>query len=155
MILAHAGPEELHPARRRRSCPATDLTRVRLRVWHPGAPPRFVHGALPYSRWLGRYRVFGYRVAVRTVRLVASRDVDEKRKRSRLPDQDRLAAMLRDLRLRADLRQEDLAARLARPQSFVSSYERGHRELGFLDVRDICGALDVSFEGFVRRFERR
>ncbi len=61
--------------------------------------------------------------------------------------------MLRAARKRASLDQAELAARLGKRQSFVSKYESGERELRFLEVRDICGALGVSFLGFIRRFE--
>lgn len=49
--------------------------------------------------------------------------------------------------------QVELAARLGQHQSFVSKYETGERRLDFLEVREICGALQVSFPGFVRRYE--
>lgn len=63
--------------------------------------------------------------------------------------------LLRDLRETAELRQVDLAKRLGRPQSFVSKYESGEKNLDFLEVREVCEALDVSMVEFVRRFERK
>ena len=61
--------------------------------------------------------------------------------------------LLRDLREAAGLRQVDLAARLKRPQSFVSKYESGEKTLDFLEVREVCRALGVTLADFVRRYE--
>ncbi len=61
--------------------------------------------------------------------------------------------ILRDLREAAGLRQVDLAARLKRPQSFVSKYESGEKTLDFLEVREACKALGVPLADFVRRYE--
>ncbi len=65
-----------------------------------------------------------------------------------------MAETLREARLHARLRQQDLATRLGRTQAWVSAYETKERTLDFLDVRDICEALGISFDGFVRRFVR-
>ncbi len=68
-------------------------------------------------------------------------------------EQQRLRELLRDLREKAELRQIDLGKRLGRHQSFVSKYESGERTLDFLEVKDICRALDISLADFVRKFE--
>ncbi len=65
----------------------------------------------------------------------------------------RLRDLLRTVREEAGLRQADLAARLGKPQSFVSKYESGERRLDFLEVRAVCAALGVPLDRFVRRFE--
>lgn len=65
----------------------------------------------------------------------------------------KLRKLLRNLREEAGLRQVDLATRLERPQSFVSKYESGEMALGFLEVRQLCRSLGVSFTDFVRRYE--
>ena len=70
-------------------------------------------------------------------------------------DQDRFLGLLRKLRAERGLRQEDLARLLGRSQSYVSKYEMGEIQLGFLEVRRICQVIGISFEGFVRRFERQ
>lgn len=70
-------------------------------------------------------------------------------------EKQQLQELLRELRETADLRQVDLAKRLGRPQSFVSKYESGEKNLDFLEVREVCEALDVSLIEFVRRFERK
>jgi transcriptional regulator with XRE-family HTH domain len=61
--------------------------------------------------------------------------------------------LLRELRLEAGLRQEDVAERLRRPQSYVSNLEAGDKTLDFLEVKRLCGALGIGFVDFVRRFE--
>ena len=61
--------------------------------------------------------------------------------------------LLRRLRTEAGLRQKDLADRLGQPQSFVSKYESGERRLDLIELRQICRAMGMPFEEFVRRFE--
>jgi transcriptional regulator with XRE-family HTH domain len=70
-------------------------------------------------------------------------------------EKQQLQELLRELRDAADLRQIDLAKRLGRPQSFVSKYESGEKNLDFLEVREVCEALGVPLAEFVRRFERK
>jgi transcriptional regulator with XRE-family HTH domain len=62
--------------------------------------------------------------------------------------------LLRDLRLRADIRQTELAERLGRPQSYVSKYESGQRRLGLIELDDICAALGTSLDKLVKGFDR-
>ncbi|NIA21208.1 MAG: helix-turn-helix domain-containing protein [Anaerolineaceae bacterium] len=64
-----------------------------------------------------------------------------------------LQAILRAARAEARLRQADLAARLGRPQSFVSKYESGERRLDLIDLQAICNALKFPLSELVRRFE--
>lgn len=70
-------------------------------------------------------------------------------------EKQQLQELLRELRDAADLRQIDLAKRLDRPQSFVSKYESGEKNLDFLEIREVCEALGVPLAEFVRRFERK
>jgi transcriptional regulator with XRE-family HTH domain len=65
----------------------------------------------------------------------------------------RLQALLREVRTEAGLRQADLAERLGQPQSFVSKYESGERRLDILELREVCQAVGISFQEFVRRLE--
>lgn len=67
----------------------------------------------------------------------------------------RLAGLLRELRVEAGLRQEDLAARLGASQNAVSNLELGERRLDVLELRLVCAALGVTPEEFVRRLEER
>jgi transcriptional regulator with XRE-family HTH domain len=68
-------------------------------------------------------------------------------------EQTKLQELLRTIRLEAGVKQEELAKRLAMPQSFISKYESGERRLDFVEVRRVCAALKVSMVDFVRRFE--
>lgn len=44
------------------------------------------------------------------------------------------------MRLGADLTQEQLAGALGTKQAFISKYERGERNLDFIEVLQICSA---------------
>lgn len=68
-------------------------------------------------------------------------------------EQQKLIALLRQLRVDAELRQVDLAKRLRRPQSFVSKYETGERRLDLIELREVCAALGVPILEFVKQFE--
>jgi transcriptional regulator with XRE-family HTH domain len=70
------------------------------------------------------------------------------------PDRARFQRLLRSLRERAGLRQEDVAKSLGKPQSFVSKYEGGERRLDMIDVREICRALGISLVELARLLER-
>jgi transcriptional regulator with XRE-family HTH domain len=59
-----------------------------------------------------------------------------------------VGARLRSLRLDGGLRQSDIAARIGRPQSFVSKYESGERSLDLIEIGAICDALGISLETF-------
>ena len=52
------------------------------------------------------------------------------------------------------MRQSELAARLHRPQSFISKYEVGERRLDLPELREICVAIGVPLSRVVRDFER-
>ncbi len=64
----------------------------------------------------------------------------------------RLGGLLRDARRQAGLRQEDLAGRLGRSQSYVAKFETGERRLDVYELRLVCEALGVRVEDLVRRF---
>jgi transcriptional regulator with XRE-family HTH domain len=65
-----------------------------------------------------------------------------------------LLSLLRQVRMEAEMRQEDLAQALGMPQSVVSKFESGERRLDLLELSDVCKALGISLSEFVRRFER-
>lgn len=69
------------------------------------------------------------------------------------PSRVRLAALLKQLRSDAGLRQADLAQRLGEPQSFVSKYESGEQRLDLVELKRICEALGVCLTDVVRQFE--
>jgi len=58
------------------------------------------------------------------------------------------AGLLREARIKAGLKQSDLAKRLGVQQQFVSKYETGERRLDVGTVLQICGALELSFVDF-------
>jgi len=70
-----------------------------------------------------------------------------------LTDQNKLQSLLRQLRVEAGLKQEEVASRLERPQSFVSKYETGERRLDVLELREVCRAMGLTLPEFVQRLE--
>lgn len=68
-------------------------------------------------------------------------------------EQEKLQALLRQIRLGHGLRQEDLAQRLSEPQSFISKYESGERRLDVIELLRICRAVGMTLTEFIRRFE--
>lgn len=69
-------------------------------------------------------------------------------------EHEKLRRRLRELRLKANLTQAQLAMRLEMPQSFVSKYESGERRLDVLELRLVCKALGQSLLEFVRHLEK-
>jgi len=66
-----------------------------------------------------------------------------------------LLELLRKIRQKAELRQEDVAEKLDRPQSFVSKYESGERRLDVLELWDVCEALGISPVAFAKRLSQK
>lgn len=60
--------------------------------------------------------------------------------------------LLVQARKNARLTQTELSARLERPQSFVSKYERGERRLDVVEFCDVAKALGVDPARFLGRF---
>ena len=60
---------------------------------------------------------------------------------------------LREARIQAGLRQEEVARRLGQPQSFVSKYETGERRLDLAELKEICEALEVSLIEMIQKME--
>ena len=69
------------------------------------------------------------------------------------PNERLLLSLLKAARQNAGIRQVDLADRLRQPQSYVSKYETGERRLDLLELRQVCNALGISLETFVRQLE--
>jgi len=61
--------------------------------------------------------------------------------------------LLRILRTESNQTQKALAARLDRPQTYVSKYELGERRLDLLELYDICHACGVTLAELVKRIE--
>lgn len=73
------------------------------------------------------------------------------------PDQHKVVGRrLAGLRREAGLTQKDVAERLGKPQSFVSSYEAGQRRVDVLELLRISAALGRDplkvFEAIVQAF---
>ena len=62
-------------------------------------------------------------------------------------------SVLRQLRQTRGVRQTELAARLGKPQSFVSKYESLERRLSFEEVEDVCHALEANILEFIEQLE--
>ena len=67
--------------------------------------------------------------------------------------QEILQHLLRQVRLDAGLTQMELARHLSQPQSFVSKYESGERRLDLVELRQVCIAVGIVLEEFIRKFE--
>jgi transcriptional regulator with XRE-family HTH domain len=63
----------------------------------------------------------------------------------------RLRKLLIQTRKQAGLTQADLAARLKRPQSFISKYERGERRLDLVEFGEVAKALGIDPVRFLGR----
>jgi transcriptional regulator with XRE-family HTH domain len=57
---------------------------------------------------------------------------------------EKVGQILRTVREAAGLTQMALAARLSKPQSFVSSCETGQRRVDLLELKRICTALSAD-----------
>ncbi|MYA46403.1 MAG: helix-turn-helix transcriptional regulator [Acidobacteria bacterium] len=60
------------------------------------------------------------------------------------PEYALLLNLLISARKTKAIRQQDLASRLGKPQSFVSKYERGERRLDVIEFVAVCRALHVD-----------
>ena len=63
----------------------------------------------------------------------------------------RLQKVLAEVRLAKGLTQVALAARLDKPQSYVSKYESGERRLDLIEFFDICSAIGEAPELIVKK----
>ena len=62
---------------------------------------------------------------------------------------------IKEIRNDRNLKQEELAKKLKKPQSFVSKYETGERKLDFVELSEICKVCDVSIEEFVKLYNSK
>ena len=67
---------------------------------------------------------------------------------------DRLRQVLAETRKEAGVTQEELAARLGRPQTFVSKIERGVRGVDLLEFLEILRALGADPNTVIKRIEQ-
>ena len=64
----------------------------------------------------------------------------------------RLAALLRQVRLDANLTQLQLSEKIGQTQSYVSKYENGEQRLDLIELESVCKAVGVSLTDFVERY---
>ena len=66
---------------------------------------------------------------------------------------ERFRALLIEARKSAGLTQQELAARLNRPQSYVSKYENGERRLDLIEFLDLAAILDIDIVPFLQSLQ--
>ena len=76
--------------------------------------------------------------------------MDKERKKAY---QRQIQKLLKEVRLKAGLRQKDVARTLGAPQSFVSKYESGEQILDVAQLIDVCDALGISLVELMRKME--
>lgn len=76
------------------------------------------------------------------------------KKKVYLAQRDRMVTLLRGMRVEAGMTQTELAARIGKDQAYVSRYESGQRRLDVLEVREVCQAIGITLEDFVKRLEK-
>ncbi len=64
----------------------------------------------------------------------------------------RLAALLRQIRLDANITQLQLAEKIRQTQSYVSKYESGEQRLDLIELEAVCKAIGISLTDFVERY---
>ena len=68
---------------------------------------------------------------------------------------EKLLMLFKEMRQKRGIRQVELAEQLGVPQSFVSKYESGERQLDILELRRICQVLGIPFDAFIRQLEEK
>ena len=68
-------------------------------------------------------------------------------------EKEALRKLLRHQRDEAGLRQIDLAKKLGKPQSYISKYESGERNLDILEIKEICAVFEITLSDFSRKLE--
>lgn len=62
---------------------------------------------------------------------------------------------LKSLRKQAGFNQSELASKLGKPQSFVSKYESGERQLRYQEIELVCLACGSSMADFSTTFAKK
>ena len=73
-----------------------------------------------------------------------------------MPNSSRYALLqnaLVEARQDKGLTQLEVAARLSKPQSYVSKYESGERRLDVIEFLEVCEALSVSPHSILRKLQ--
>lgn len=74
------------------------------------------------------------------------------RNHGRTVKKQRLASLLREVRIEAGLTQAAVAKSISQTQSYVSKYEQGEQRLDLLELEVVCRAIGIPLTEFVRRF---
>ncbi len=61
--------------------------------------------------------------------------------------------ILKDKRIINKLTQKELSLKLNKPQSFVSKYENGERNLDIIELIYICNAMNINIVSFMKELE--
>jgi transcriptional regulator with XRE-family HTH domain len=75
------------------------------------------------------------------------------KKTNRELKREKLQELLKRIRQDKGIRQIELAEKLGVPQSFISKYESGDRQLDILELRQVCQAVGISLQEFIRKLE--
>jgi ribosome-binding protein aMBF1 (putative translation factor) len=62
--------------------------------------------------------------------------------------------VLRTFRREKGLNQVDIARKLMKPQSYISKVESGERRLDFVELTQLCNAMDISIVDFAKAFDK-
>lgn len=62
---------------------------------------------------------------------------------------------IREVRSQSTLKQQELAEKLGKPQSYVSKYERGERKLDYLELMDVLEACGSGVQEFQALYESK
>lgn len=73
-------------------------------------------------------------------------------KRKQSENQGRCGRLLKRIRVRAKLTQEDVAARLGVRQTFISKYESGDRRLDIDELSAVCVAIGTDMLKFAKLY---
>lgn len=60
------------------------------------------------------------------------------------PRYEKLQTLLKELRKQQGIKQQDLAELLGKPQSYVSKYEVGDRNIDLIELIDVAKSLDLE-----------
>ncbi|WP_353570240.1 helix-turn-helix transcriptional regulator [Candidatus Albibeggiatoa sp. nov. BB20] len=63
--------------------------------------------------------------------------------------------LLRQQRDEAGLRQVDVAKKLGKPQSYISKYETGEKNLDIIEIKEVCEVLGIKLSDFAKKLENK
>ncbi len=75
------------------------------------------------------------------------------KKKNKNVQREKFQELLKRIRQDKGIRQIELAEKLGVPQSFISKYESGDRQLDILELRQVCQAIGIPLQEFIRELE--